>query len=216
MKKALLLVAALLASGCTSVSYTGAQTQIQSVDYPALGKVITATVGEHLVSKGSVYQENKLFVNEPIDGVAYNIPAMSYAQLGADKKQDFYSAAGVIPGFLADPVQALLVSKSESEKLCVVTVFGGKSCYKGVFEVKQVVSEKGNSFQQTLLYSGRVGNKINISYREFSNNSARPAFNHDVEYDLSSSNIIGYKGASIEVISADNSTITYRVIKNFI
>ncbi|MCI2286140.1 IS982 family transposase [Colwellia sp. MSW7] len=57
--------------------------------------------------------------------------------------------------------------------------------------------------------------KINVGYREFSNNSARPAFNNDVEYDLSSSNLIGYKGASIEVIKADNSSITYKVIKNF-
>jgi hypothetical protein len=80
--------------------------------------------------------------------------------------------------------------------------------------MKVNMSER-NSFQQTLIYSGRVGNKINVSYREFSNNTARPAFNNDVEYDLSSSNTIGYKGALIEVIKADNSSITYKLIRNF-
>ena len=72
-----------------------------------------------------------------------------------------------------------------------------------------------DSFQQTLLYSGRVGNKINVSYREFSSSMARPAFNNDVEYDLDDSNIIGYKGALIEVLDADNQSITYKLIKNF-
>ena len=72
-----------------------------------------------------------------------------------------------------------------------------------------------DGFQQTLLYSGRIGNKINISYREFSNNVARPAFNNDVEYDLGESMTIGYKGAEIEIIEATNRMIKYRVIRNF-
>ena len=45
------------------------------------------------------------------------------------------------------------------------------------FEVKKVSSINSASFQQTLIYSGKVGNKINIGYRETSNDIARPAFN---------------------------------------
>jgi hypothetical protein len=105
--------------------------------------------------------------------------------------------------------------KKEDAELCIVTVFGESTCYEEEFEKEKQLSERRNSFQQTLIYSGRVGNKINIGYREFSNNNARPAFNNDVEYDLSSSNTIGYKGALIKVIKADNSTITYKLIQNF-
>lgn len=72
-----------------------------------------------------------------------------------------------------------------------------------------------DSFQQTLIYSGKVGNKINIGYREFSGSIARPAFNNNVEYDLSESTTIGYKGAQLEIIEATNQYIKYRVIKNF-
>ncbi|ELT4634368.1 hypothetical protein R8Y01_003702, partial [Acinetobacter baumannii] len=72
-----------------------------------------------------------------------------------------------------------------------------------------------DSFQQTLIYSGKVGNKINIGYREFSSNIARPAFNNDVEYDLSQSKEIGYKGALLEIIEATNQDIKYKVIRNF-
>ncbi len=72
-----------------------------------------------------------------------------------------------------------------------------------------------DSFQQTLLYSGKVGNKINIGYREFSNSLARPAFNNNVEYDLSESKTIAYKGAQLEVLEATNQHIKFRLIKNF-
>lgn len=85
----------------------------------------------------------------------------------------------------------------------------------GKFTITKKMSQFQDSFQQTLIYSGKVGNKINISYREFSNDMARPAFNNEAEYDLSESNQIGYKGAVIDVLEADNTKITYRLIRNF-
>lgn len=72
-----------------------------------------------------------------------------------------------------------------------------------------------NDFQQTLIYSGRIGDKIKISYREFSNSMARDAFTNDAEYDLSKSTFIAYKGARVEVLEADNESIRYRVLSNF-
>jgi len=215
MRILLLIVSILIASGCTTVKYNGTDTFVKEVNYPETGKIITVFVGDHLIQKGTITEENVLVVHKTIDGVAYDIIAKKYPQIGFDEKSDFYSSVGVVKGILSDPVQALALEKKENAELCVVTVFGGSACYEGEYEKKKQLSERGNSFQQTLIYSGRVGNKINIGYREFSNNSARPAFNNDVEYDLSSSNIIGYKGASIEVIKADNSSITYKLIKNF-
>jgi hypothetical protein len=81
---------------------------------------------------------------------------------------------------------------------------------------KTTVSDnQTDSFQQTLIYSGKVGNKINIAYREFSNNIARPAFNNNVEYDLSESKTIAYKGSQLEILEATNQSIKFKVIKNF-
>ncbi len=215
MKKILCLAFVFVITGCTTVQYNGAETLLKEVDYPELGKVVTVYVGDHLVQKGTTSEEDILVVHKTIDGVAYDIPAKKYSQIGFDDEQDFYSAVGVINGPLTDPIQALALKRTLDAELCVITVYGGSACYEGEYERKKQLSERGNSFQQTLIYSGRVGNKINVSYREFSNNTARPAFNNDVEYDLSSSNTIGYKGALIEVIKADNSSITYKLIRNF-
>lgn len=215
MKSIIVLLALLVVSGCTTVRYNGTDTFVKEVDYPEAGKVITVYVGDHMVQKGTITEESVLVVHRMIDGVLYDIPANKYPQIGFDQKQDFYSAVGVVRGGLSDPIQALALKKQEGAELCVITVFGGSACYQGEYERKKQLSERGNSFQQTLIYSGRVGDKINVGYREFSNTTARPAFNNDVEYDLSSSNTIGYKGALIEVINADNSSITYKLIRNF-
>lgn len=215
MKNVTLFLATLLVAGCTTVQYNGSQTFVSEVDQPEIGKIVTAYVGDHLVQKGKISEENILVVSQKLGGALYTIPAKAYSQLGFDDEMDFYSAEGVVRRGLADPIEALALGKADGSQLCVVTTFGGKACYAGDYARKKRLSERANSFQQTLIYSGRVGNKMNVGYREFSNNAARPAFNNDVEYDLTSSNTIGYKGALIEVIDADNSKITYKLLRNF-
>lgn len=209
------LIFIFFATGCTGIKLNGPETKTTKVNYPAINTIVTASVGDQLVQKGEIIEEKVLKVNSIIDGVLYDIPQGIYTQLGHDEKNDYFSSNGVIQSLFADPHKALMASKRGNSELCVVTVFNGKACYKGDYEIKNKISERGTSFQQTLIYSGRVGNKINIGYREFSNSMARPAFNNDVEYDLSLSNLIGYKGAQIEVIDADNNSIKYRVIRNF-
>jgi len=214
-KLVLLATIILLSSGCATVKYNGGDIKRTKIDYPEVGAIVTAYVGDNLVAKGTIYESNVLVVHKLIDGILYDIPPKKYHQLGYDQKDDFYASDGVVQNPIADPVRALSLGKQSGSQLCVVTVFGGTECYEGKFSRKRHASESSDSFQQTLIYSGRIGNKVNISYREFSNNTARPAFNNDVEYDLSTSNVIGYKGAKLAIIKADNSSITYKLISNF-
>lgn len=215
MRTFMVFVAMAACNGCVMVRYNGADTKSSQVDYPEIGKVVTVSVGDELLAKGTITEEKVLVVKRTIDGGCYDIPAGSYKQLGSDSRNDFYSAAGVIKNAFCDHFQALSLGKAEGAELCVVTVLSTTSCYPGDYERTTRMSERGKSFQQTLIYNGRVGNKINVGYREFSSNLARPAFNNDVEYDLSASRTIGYKGAQLEVIDANNSSITYKVLKNF-
>ncbi len=62
--------------------------------------------------------------------------------------------------------------------------------------------------QQTLIYNGKVGNRITLGYREFEGNLARPAYSNIVDYDLTESRILGYQGARLEVLEATNTQIT--------
>lgn len=212
----LLLTAILfmLLSGC-AVSYTPADKRTQAFDDPEIGQVTTAHVGDRLIHKGVVTEEEVVAVKSVVDGVMYDIMPGVYPQLGYVEGERFYSPVGIVRGAFSDPVQLLSIQEKSPGQLCVVTEFAARLCYDADFEVKMRTVETEASFQQTLIYSGRIGDKINIAYREFSNSAARPAFSNNVEYDLSASNEIGYKGAVIEVIKANNSEIIYKVLRSF-
>jgi hypothetical protein len=65
------------------------------------------------------------------------------------------------------------------------------------------------SFKQELIYNGKSQNTIKLSYREFKDNFARPAFSKELTYDLSEGMIIEFRGMKIEVLEATNSGIKF-------
>lgn len=83
------------------------------------------------------------------------------------------------------------------------------------YEKIKVPDDTRDYFKKEFLYNGKAGNTIKFSYREFMNSIARPSFTQEVQYDLSESNIIGFKGMRVEVIKATNTTITYRILNPF-
>jgi len=85
------------------------------------------------------------------------------------------------------------------------------------YTISPTVKFKEDSFKYEALYQGKNGNKIKISYREFKDNMARPAFTQDIEYELEKdgTTMIGFKGLRIEILKATNMDITYKVIKDY-
>lgn len=222
MKKLLAIFPlAVLLVGCTSPKYNYTP-KIESFSEPPIGSVNTAYVGDSLIKQGTTQRVDGLKVQSPARvSWAYTVTPGFLKKIGEDEKANFYlptggvNSANVDKAALADMWQGIMVEKKDNA-LCVITVFGAYVCENNmpIEQVKLNISGD-SSFQQTLLYNGRVGNKINIGYREFSANTARPAFNNDVEYDLSESKVIGYKGAKFEVLDASNQSIRYKVISNF-
>jgi len=96
-----------------------------------------------------------------------------------------------------------------------------------------------NSIQQTIEYSGKEGSNLKFLYSEFSpdvwgleevmvyevirsgvgkavlRNSNMEPIHREFQMDLGEGNVIAYKGAIIEVETATNMAITYKVIRNF-
>jgi hypothetical protein len=66
-----------------------------------------------------------------------------------------------------------------------------------------------------MIYSGKSNNFIKFSYREFTDDFIRNSFTTDVSYDLSESNIIGYKNFKAEIIEATNTKLKYKIISSF-
>ena len=79
------------------------------------------------------------------------------------------------------------------------------------FETSEVML--GEGFKVELLYQGVAGDILRLSYREFQESLARPAFQQDLTYTLSPDGPteIHFRTLALDVISADNSGIRYRV-----
>ena len=69
-----------------------------------------------------------------------------------------------------------------------------------------------DSFKAELIYSRVMNGIISISYREYVDNFARPAFYQEVKYDLKESNDITFRSLKLRVIEANNNQITFQVL----
>jgi len=211
-----------LVSGCASPKFNY-QPLTRDISEPPLNSIQTAYVGDALVRQGKVTEYEVINLSKDVDfGLlnAYTLTKGFYIKSGEAKTKEYYvttSAPGagtLVKAALADPFKAIQADKNKQE-LCAVTVFNVAVCEDVEFNRGKKALANSNSFQQTLIYSGGMGNKINVGYREFSSDYARPAFNNNVEYDLKESKVIGYKGAQLKIIEATNQYIKYIVIRNF-
>ena len=222
MYKVLFCAASALAIvGCATPSYNY-KPEVKEISKPPIGQVATASLGDHMLTQGIMVQQDALYIDGRYNMSGNEVTSGYFAKQGEDEVYEQYKisndvdAGKVTKGLLKDP-PALLVVRKEDQALCVMTIYNYvNSCTTDVpYQKTNWATANKNNFQQTLLYNGKVGNKINIGYREFSSDTARPAFNNDVEYDLSQSKEIGYKGALINVIEANNKEIKYKVVKGF-
>ncbi|MDN5644392.1 MAG: hypothetical protein L0G67_03415 [Acinetobacter sp.] len=211
----------LVLGGCATPKYNYQATP-QNISKPPIGTSNKAFVGDKMLEQGVFLEREALYVPTSFKHSGYTVSEGYYLKTGEDKKGSYFKPLNMIPNggnvqknFINDPFQAVMLNTEN--QICIVTTLNVKSCSKQehAARLSTVGIAADNSFQQTLIYSGKVGNKINIGYREFSSNLARPAFNNDVEYDLNESRVIGYKGALLEVIDANNQSIQYKVLKNF-
>jgi hypothetical protein len=152
---------------------------------------------------------------------SYTISEGTFEKLGEDERYEHFrigatQGSGVVTNsILADPIQSVARRKSDSA-ICVITVYNAPACKENAdYKMTKKPYLDDNSFQQVLIYNGRTGDTINVGYREFSNDTARPAFSNEIQYDLSVSDVVGYQNARIRVIQATNTSIRYVVIQNF-
>lgn len=65
-----------------------------------------------------------------------------------------------------------------------------------------------------LIYTGISGRTIEVAYREFRGGYAAPAFSQNLKYDLSTSKILRFQNFEIEVLRADNNSISVRILRD--
>jgi len=200
---------------------------------PNLNKISTAEIGQNMFTKSYLYYEN-----------TYDVKLLQSAigaegQIWVDSTKKPETSAGqyqfsdnMIKKFreIGDKkIKAMCYSTwicltdiSNSGSFTHFSAFGNSKYSKLNQPVKyKIVPSKPimreDSFKYIALYQGKKGNSIKISFREFKDNMARPAFTQDIDYELNEigSTIVGFKGLRIEVIKASNIDIKYKVLKDY-
>lgn len=187
--------------------------RLEEVSLPAPMEVVTKDVGEAMIVKKSAYIYDGIeFLGEQrLDAGGCNNIFLVYGywtQASNMSREPLYCGTGrQIEACLGGAVNV------PERKLCFLESAIREQGLQ--FRTAQIARENPANFQRTLMYTGRSGDSITISYREFSGNIARPAFTQDLIFDISKDPVIGVRGARIEVMAADNVSITYRVLKGF-
>lgn len=69
-----------------------------------------------------------------------------------------------------------------------------------------------DSFMEELIYTGRSGNTIHVSYREYKKDFARPAFFQELRYDIGQSRTVVFKQYKLKIIEATNEYVKFIVL----
>lgn len=207
-------------TGCVS-SHQSITPDTKFVKSPPIDTEMVTSLGERLLESGNVTTVDGFILRENVRIFDGYIQAGEYHQIGIKGRHKVFgpkdrNGTGAIGALSGAPSPAKPYVDADTGYLCFLGAAGTRFCSDTVKpNVTKMNVYTPDSFMQELIYTGKVGDKIRFTYREYQNGIARQAFNVNVEYDLGESNLISYKGATIEIISATNQRIEYKVLKHF-
>ena len=204
-------------TACASPQYNYSP-NLENFSIPAVGSIKTITVGESLLMQGLKTEADAIHVAAPVTVDRFHVITEGrYLKQGEDEKYSTYKATPIGSNNASQKYFTAILIPHDTTKICVTNAIGAVKCSSTppVTRIK-VTLQSNRSYQQTLIYNGRIGNEIKISYRESASGLARTAFSNEATYDATISPFIAYKGARIEVTQADNEKITYKVLSNFV
>ena len=196
-----------------------------TMNKPNVGEKNEVYLGDRMLlqSKGSykpcIIPKVSKIIQKRMWSIEYraNLPMCKMDKNDRDFWPDYnnYNQNGVGPSKF--PVRLSGSGDNITLKYCSLGLCAGKVKFVGA-EIE--VSDKyytlsPNTFQQSIEYAGKNGNKLNFTYTEFMSGLARDAFTRSFEIDLEQGDVAAFKGAIIKIHSATNVSIVYEVIRNF-
>ncbi|MDO9047559.1 MAG: hypothetical protein Q7U66_07480 [Methylobacter sp.] len=210
-------------------TYTPSYYSSSISDYPAIGEIKTVEVGESLVWKDKQATIPAIDIEQTIEhqadnlGQKFKLTLLSgrYVEKGKDAVGTFYEGKkGNIledskPKDIEGGIYVTNLDPTKTEIYLLDNLQQPFSYVKNGIPFTKSFHHKRDdlSFKKELVYTGVSQKVISIFYREFNEDMARPAFSQDLKYNLSESNIVGYRGARFEIIKATNQGLTYKTLK---
>ena len=83
---------------------------------------------------------------------------------------------------------------------------------KAAYERREIPLPEGDVFKQVVTFLGFAGGVLRLSYREFNNDLARPAFTEDYSFEISSfPQAVAFKDVRMTVYGAGADGLRYRI-----
>jgi hypothetical protein len=221
---AISLTAALLFTACAPrMDVINTPPAYETVSLPEVGKTASAQVGDpiitmtHALSSPAIRFLNNCSFSEKFDRpgtgtVEYTVN--NGAEFAQDKISNGVPAyCGQVSQFGAVSVRhCVAISGDSLVPFPKSEMIVQSNCH---LESMQLAMEAEDSVKRELLYDGKSGTTIHLSYREFIRDMARPAFTQELSYDIRDDRTVGFKGARFEVLNANNTGVRYKVLNGF-
>lgn len=226
MRKNLLLIIVLLLNSCVA---SLKPVSLEHREYDGIKEgIIAKDLGDPLIIKGIEKYSKGIKMESSVSeilkkqlGVVYDVNLTKGETLylgGTDASRDFYFSDNEIEKGGMDFKQGIAINRTTKKKYLVFaqnTYLLDKEFDFNYSELEYNSKDCGVCFKQELIYNGKSGNTIQIIYREFSNNLARPAFTQNLSYDLADGDMISFKGCKLKILEAKNTGIDYKILSTF-
>lgn len=210
------LAAIVFLSGCASTP----SVPIQDVSQPALNVSTSAYLGERLLMQAQGFYAPVVRINSLRGAfVRVNDEMFCQRERGAQSFYSFNGGAVTYLNFLGGrrANSNRVEFKADRGEVCFSDLWSG--CFSAAeadfsFEASGLCSQP-NAMQRVIEYNGKSGDTLNFTYREFRGRRMDSQFTQNFTMDLNEGSVINYRGARIEVLTATNQQIDYRVLQNF-
>lgn len=210
-----LVFALFLASGgCASVNPISFQATV--IDHPPVGSVQTREIGDTLLEYYVASTAPSIRIPQQFLILGNPFEPQILRPVGVGEEVSVYKVEGPV-GWVTmcfDPSESVLWP-ANPYGLCDFSLKPFLKTQPVKTEPATFVDIQRTNFRQEIIYNGKVGGSVKFLYREFRGDFIRAPFSQEVQYDLADSLVVGFKGARIEILSSTNSSIQYKVIKNF-
>ena len=203
--------------GCASAPSQMAFTDLKKGE-TEVGTSARAYVGDIVYQKFDIKERFEGFVSGQlkIGGVTINLSETRVERMLVDGKdgaitRDLITGSSFLYPNLPQPPILLIDNDGDGMFDEGYHSAGGKKKLKNPIIVEWEQSSRSKGYKRELIYQGRDGDNLKLFFREFADDFRRPAYDQEVQYDLSKSSFVQFKGLTISVEEANNEYLIYTI-----
>jgi len=216
------LFGSIFVTGCAGVAPTKNITT-KTIDKPSLNSIQREELGNALIEYSTLKTQKSMRVMEQwgMNSRNKDLPSQTLRPIGIGEKFSMFYIDQVPTDYAEQPRRICYDSQDGvffyTNRFGVCDLIAKFLINSGPVKVEAAdYIDFGLPQPKTeLIYLGKNGTTIKLLYREKSGEQLMNVLEQEIQYNLSEGNIIGFKGARLEILSSSNRDIEYKVLSKF-